>query len=206
MDVADPSSLGDCWIQRTDPQFLILVRKQIIITMTIIKTKLLFRNNNYEKDLLQKLLKISSTSALGGLLLDVWGLGAGGAGGGQFPLTLERNGMRLRARGAETRPVPDGQTTAARAGLCVPGRGQWRSRGSEPTEAPRMPRARGAWGQLLSGGSAGWEPAVPWTRAPCAMGCPSTYEPFWCWGSYAHLVPRGCPSRCPWPSRAGGCG
>lgn len=31
MDVANPSSLGDRWIQRTDPQFLILVRKQIII-------------------------------------------------------------------------------------------------------------------------------------------------------------------------------
>lgn len=48
MDVADPSSLGDRWIQRTDPQFLILVRKQIIrIKMTRIKTKLQFRNKNY---------------------------------------------------------------------------------------------------------------------------------------------------------------
>lgn len=48
MDVADPSSLGDRWIERTDPQFLILVRKQIIIIiMSIIKTKLHFRNNNY---------------------------------------------------------------------------------------------------------------------------------------------------------------
>jgi len=55
MDVADPSSLGDRWIQRTDPQFLILVRKQIIIIiiiiiiilMTILKPKLQFRNNNY---------------------------------------------------------------------------------------------------------------------------------------------------------------
>lgn len=73
---------------------------------------------------------------------------------------------------------------------------------------PRCPGARDARGLLLSGGSVGWEPAVPWTRAPCAMGCPSTYEPFWCGGSYARLataVPRGCPSWCPWPSQAGGC-
>lgn len=42
MDVADPSSLGDRWIQRTDPQFLILVRKQIIrikVTRIIKKPK-----------------------------------------------------------------------------------------------------------------------------------------------------------------------
>ena len=51
-----------------------------------------------------------------------WGLAR--AGGGQFPLTLERNGVRLWARGAEPRPVPDGRTLAARAGLGVPGRGQ----------------------------------------------------------------------------------
>lgn len=52
MDVADPLSLGDRWIQRTDPQFLILVRKQIILTiiiiiMTIIKPKPPFGKNNY---------------------------------------------------------------------------------------------------------------------------------------------------------------
>lgn len=127
-----------------------------------------------------------------------WGLA--GAGGGRFPLTPERNGGALVGPGSRDAAGAGGWTPAARAGLCVPGRGQRRPRGSEPADAPRVPRAHGAQGQLLLGGSAGWEPAVPWTRAPCAMGCPSTCQPFCCWGSYARLataVPRGCPLAVP---------
>lgn len=111
--------------------------------------------------------------------------------------------VRLRARGAETRL--DGRTPAARAGLRVPARGQGReerqrSRGSEPADAPKMPRARGVRGRLLSRGGGGVQRGGSLRsrgpRAPCAMGYPSIYEPFWCWGSYACLakaVPRGCP-------------
>lgn len=97
--------------------------------------------------------------------------------------------------GAGAGPVPDGWAAAASAGLCVPGRGQRREEqrrcGAASGGCPGDPQGSGARGAAAFGGSAGWEPAVAWSRAPCALGCPSACDPFWCWGSWARLGHRG---------------
>lgn len=123
---------------------------------------------------------------------------------------------RLWVPGAGAGPVPDGWAAAASAGLCVPGRGQRREEqrrcGAASGGCPGDPQGSGARGAAAFGGSAGWEPAVAWSRAPCALGCPSACDPFWCWGSWARLataVPRGRPSEwprgwCPQPKRGPG--
>lgn len=153
---------------------------------------------------MQKLLKISSTSALGGLLLDVWGLGAG-RGWGRPISTDPRAKWRCACGPGEQRlgwtagPRLPGQVSACRQ------EGRDARSGSGPGAASqqmprRCPGLAVSGGGCCPGGGGGVQRGGSLRsrgpRAPCAMGYPSIYEPFWCWGSYACLakaVPRGCP-------------